>query len=355
MPNDMPPRERVLTTFAHREPDRVPLWFGMSPEFQANAKRQLGVDDEGLLVRLGDDFRRVFATYVGPPIQLQAADATYRTPFGVERHGLGYGQPIRLPLAGATLREIHDYAWPDPAWMDVSQIRSAALAYQREYAILGGDWSPFWHDAIDLLGMEDLLFKMHDEPALVDALLQHVVDYYFEVSRRIFDAAADAIDIFFIGNDFGSQFGPLVGPEWFARFLLPHLQRLIELGHAYGLRVQLHCCGGFAPLLPQMIKAGLDAVHAVQSSCLGMDLARLKADFGRQIVFNGAIDSHHALIQGTPDSVRATTRDVLRIMMPGGGYVAGASHDYILEETPVENVVAMSDAVREFGVYRRSN
>jgi uroporphyrinogen decarboxylase len=344
-------RARVLTAFAHQEPDRVPLWFGMSPEFQANAKRHLGVDGEGLLVRLGDDFRRVFATYAGPPIQLQAADATYRTPFGVERHGLGYGQPIRMPLAGATLREIHDYAWPDPAWMDVSQIRSAALAYQREYAILGGDWSPYWHDAIDLLGMEDLLFKMHDEPALVDALLQHVVDYYFEVSRRIFDAAADAIDIFFIGNDFGSQFGPLVGPEWFARFLSPHLQRLIDLGHAYGLRVQLHCCGGFAPLLPQMIAAGLDAVHAVQPSCLGMDLARLKAEFGGRIVFNGAIDSHHALIQGTPDSVRATTRDVLRIMMPGGGYVAGASHDYILEETPVENVVAMSDAVREFGGY----
>ncbi len=347
----MIPRQRVLTTFAHQEPDRVPLWFGMSPEFQAHAKRRLGVDDEGLLVRLGDDFRRVFAAYAGPSVPLQAADATYRTPFGVERHGLGYGQPIRLPLAGASLREIHDYAWPDPAWMDVSQIRSEAMASDRQFAILGGDWSPFWHDAIDLLGMEELLLKMHDEPALVDALLQHIVDYYFEVSRRIFDAAADAMDIFFIGNDFGSQFGPLVGPDLFARFLLPHLQRLIDLGHAYGLKVQLHCCGGFAPLLPMMIQAGLDAVHAVQPSCLGMDLAKLKAEFGRQIVFNGAIDSHRALIQGTPDSVRVTTREVLRIMMPGGGYVAGASHDYILEETPVDNVLAMSDAVREFGVY----
>ena len=39
------------------------------------------------------------------------------------------------------------------------------------------------------------------------------------------------------------------------------------------------------------------------------------------------------------------------IMAPGGGYVAGASHDYILGETPVENVLAMFDAVREFGVY----
>ena len=82
-----------------------------------------------------------------------------------------------------------------------------------------------------------------------------------------------------------------------------------------------------------------------------MDLRRLKANFGDKMVFNGAIDSHHVLIDGTPGSVRRSTRDVLDIMMPGGGYIAGASHDTILEETPVENVVAMFDAIREFGVY----
>ena len=113
----------------------------------------------------------------------------------------------------------------------------------------------------------------------------------------------------------------------------------------------LHCCGGFAPLIPMMIEAGLDALHAVQPSCHGMDLRQLKADFGRRIVFNGAIDSHHVLIDGTPETVRRKTREVLEIMKPGGGYVAGASHDWILPETPVENVVAMFDAIREYGTY----
>ena len=37
--------------------------------------------------------------------------------------------------------------------------------------------------------------------------------------------------------------------------------------------------------------------------------------------------------------------------MPGGGYIAGASHDTILEETPVENIPAMFDAVNEYGLY----
>jgi uroporphyrinogen-III decarboxylase len=113
----------------------------------------------------------------------------------------------------------------------------------------------------------------------------------------------------------------------------------------------LHCCGGYAPLIPDMIQAGLDGLHAVQPSCRGMDLPRLKSEFGDKILFNGAIDSHHVLINGTPDFVRQKTREVLEAMKPGGGYVAGASHDWILEETPLENVLAMFDAIREFGVY----
>ena len=345
-------RERVLTAFAHEEPDRVPCWCGASEEFWAKAKRESDLDDEGLRTSFGDDFRRVYAKYNGPEFVLSEA-ATSRTVFGVERHGLGYGQPINHPLADASLKEIHDYPWPDPAWMDVSNIKAEANFYNGEFAILGGDWSPFWHDAIDLLGMENLYIKMYSQPELADAVLQHLVDYYATVSRRIFDAAAEAIDIFFIGNDFGSQTGPLLGPDLFGRYILPHLKRLIDLGHAYRLKVQLHCCGGFAPLIPMMIEAGLDGLHAVQPNCRGMDLRMLKAEFGDKILFNGAIDSHNILIDGTPQTVRQKTREVLQIMMPGGGYVAGASHDTILEETPLENVIAMFDAIREFGDYTK--
>lgn len=76
----------------------------------------------------------------------------------------------------------------------------------------------------------------------------------------------------------------------------------------------------------------------------------MKAEFGNKILFNGAIDSHHILINGTPDLVRQKTRQVLDIMTPGGGYVAGASHDTILEQTPTENVLAMFDTVKEYKI-----
>lgn len=346
----MSSRERVLTVFDHKEPDRVPAWCGASPEFWSKAKQALNLDDEGLRVRWGDDFRRVFARYAGPEVTLPAG-ANARSIFGVYRSGIGYGQPMSHPLEGGDIDAVHGYDWPKPEWMDVSHIREEAEAHGRRYAILGGDWSPFWHDAIDLLGMRDLFLMMYDAPEVVEALLSHIVDFYLAVSRRIFEAAGDAIDIFFMGNDFGSQMGPLLSRDLFDRFMLPHLERLARLGHDFGLKVMLHCCGGFEPLIEPMIQAGIDGFHAVQPCCAGMDLAALKAKYGERAVFNGAIDSHHVLIDGNPETVREKTREVLSVMMPGGGFIAGASHDTILEETPVENVTAMFDAIREFGVY----
>ena len=344
-------RERVLAVFAHELPDRVPCWCGASEEFWKKAKAQLGLDDEGLRVRFRDDFRRVFAEYAGPRFPLTHEQATCRTPFGIEREGYGYGQPLSHPLAEATLKQVHDYPWPNPAWMDVSKINSAAQAHNGRYAILGGDWSPFWHDAIDLIGMENLYIKMYTEPDIVDAVLMRLVDYYFEVSKRIFDSAANVIDIFFMGNDFGSQTGPLMSPEMFDRFMVPHLKRLCDLGHSYGFKTQMHCCGGIYELIPSMINAGIDSLHAVQPSCRGMELARLKSDFGDKMVFNGGIDSHHTLMEKDTEGVKEDTRKVLETMMPGGGYIAGASHDTILEETSVENVLAMFDAIHEYGIY----
>lgn len=343
-------KERVLLAFDHKETDRVPVWCGASPEFLAKAKKVLNLnDDESVYKRFGDDFRRVYAKYNGPvenaPDYELPAGTTYRSPFGIARHGYGYGQPISHPLSEATLEEIHNYPWPDPSWMSAKDIRSEVQKWNNEYAILGGDWSPFWHDAIDLIGMENLMIKMYEEPELVDALMNHIVDYYYGVNKIIFEEAADVIDIFFMGNDLGSQNGPLLGGALFNRFVYPYLKRLANLAHTYGLKVMLHCCGGIEPLIPKLIEAGIDALQALQPDAVGMEPAFLKNKYGSQMVFNGCIDSHHVLIEGTPALARETTIRIVNIMKPGGGFILSPSHDYLLEETPVENVLGMYDAV----------
>ncbi len=343
-------RERVFAVLNNEKFDRTPCWCGASTEFWEKAKRELNLDDEGLRQRVGDDFRRVIAPYNGPLFPLHFKNAKYRTVFGVERDGLGYGQPLHHPLAEATLQDINNYPWPDPEWIDVSQIKKEAQKHHGQYAILGGDWSPFWHDAIDLLGMENLMIKMFLEPELVQSVLNKIVDYYHAVNQRIFEEASDEIDLFFIGNDFGGQTGPLISPEMFEQFISPQLERLIKLGHSYGLKVQMHCCGGVRELIPLMIDAGLDALHALQPDCTGMNLSELKTRFGSKIILNGGIDSKRILINGTVDYVKEQTSEILGIMTRGGGYIAGASHDSILEETPVENVLAMFDTISNFRI-----
>ncbi|HOI45122.1 MAG TPA: uroporphyrinogen decarboxylase family protein [Candidatus Aminicenantes bacterium] len=287
---------------------------------------------------------------LSPSARFSRPEATSRTPFDVERHG--YGQPLEHPLAGAqTVAGIEAYPRPDPRWMDVSLIREDALQWGGRFAILGGDWSPFYHDAVDLLGMENFMIKIYDDPAFVEILLRRIVDDHFQVSRRIFEAAADVIDIFFIGDDFGTQNGPVVGEHFFRRFFLPHLKRLAELGHDFGLKVMLHCCGGFFPLIPAMIEAGIDALQSLQPDARDMEPRRLKAAFGGKIVLNGCIDTHQLLILGTPELVRTRVREIIETMKPGGGYIASPSHDDLLPETQVGNVLALYETVDEYGRY----
>jgi len=349
-------RERVLKVFNHEIPDRVPMWCGASPELIEKARKHLGVADiEAVYKRFGDDFRRVLPQFIGPADRSWTKNlsegATMRTPFGIERNGIGYGQPMSHSLQNATLEDIEKYPWPDPQWYTGKNIKEDIKKWNGEYAILSGDWSPYWHDAIDLFGMEELFIKMYTEPEIVQAVFDHLVDYYYEVNKIVFEDAAEYIDIFFLGNDFGSQNGPLIGLEIFDRYITTGLTKLATLAHEYDLKVMMHCCGGYEPLMNSMIESRIDALQSLQPDARGMDPGYLKANYGDRVILNGGIDSHNTLIAGTPESTVKATEEAIKILKPNGNYILSPSHDYLLEETPVENILAMYDTAREIGMY----
>lgn len=351
----MTSRERVLAVFERKLPDRIPMWCGASPEFMAKSRAYLGVQtDEEVLVRFHDDFRRVFSRYAGPekfdPVK-NAQSGSRLNVFGVERAGEGYGVPANTPLKDAALKDVENYPWPSADWIDVSHIREEALQYGGQFAILGGEWCPFFHDMLDLLGMEDALVMMYEEPEIVHSVLTHIVDYYYACNQRIFEAAGDVIDIAFFGNDMGSQTGPLVSTPLFDEFFAPQFRRLCDQAHSFGLSTQMHCCGGVQQLIPSMHACGIDALQSLQPVNPGMTAENLKKNYGSQMIFNGAIDSVNKLIYGTVEDCVATTREVVGHMKPGGGYILSPSHDYLLEMTPVENVLAMYDTCLEIGNY----
>jgi uroporphyrinogen decarboxylase len=112
----------------------------------------------------------------------------------------------------------------------------------------------------------------------------------------------------------------------------------------------MHVCGSFQQLIPSMHACGIDAVQSLQPVNEGMDVENLK-NYKDVMIFNGCIDSVNKLIYGTKEACIEETKRVVNVMKPGGGYILSPSHDYLLEMTPVENVLAMYDTCFEMGAY----
>lgn len=320
----------------------MPRWLGASREFILKACKELGTTEDAFHQRIGDDLRWIELTPIG-----QSSERL--DPFGIERRGLGYGQPAAHPLKHtASIGALNEYPWPNPDDVDISGLCERLNVLGNEYAVAGGSWSPFWHDAIDLVSLETLACQMYEDPVFVDTLLSRISDYYIDLSTRIFEEAGSRIDLFFIRNDFGTQIGPLISPNHFKRFIVPCLKRFTALGHRYGIKVMLHSSGGIMPLIPAIIESGVDALHALQPDCPGMQSAALKKSFGSSLVLSGGIDARNLLRTGTPEEVTREVIAKLRIMAPEGRYIAAPSVDVITDDIPVENILAMYDAVDEY-------
>ena len=204
-------------------------------------------------------------------------------------------------------------------------------------------------DATELVGMETFFERMHTHPEVMAAVMGKVSDFYYQLASRFFEQAGDLIDVFFFGDDFGTQQSLLISPDHWRRFCRPHIQRFADLGRQAGLKVMFHSCGAVRPIIGDLCAVGVDALNPVQVRARGMDLAELKAEFGRRLTFHGGIDHQEVLPRGTAGQVRQEVRRVIDIMAPGGGFCLAPSHDLMLDDFPVENVVAMYDEAADYG------
>jgi len=130
---------------------------------------------------------------------------------------------------------------------------------------------------------------------------------------------------------------------------LPFYQRANNWIHENtNWKILKHCCGAVAPLIPLLIEGGFDALNPVQCSADGMDPVHLKNTYGKDISFwGGGVDTQKILPFGTPEEVREQVLRRCEIFAKDGGFVFNAVH-IIQAGTPIENIVAMLDAVKEF-------
>ena len=333
----MTSKERALAAMAHQKVDRVPVDYWAHAQVNQTLLEHFGLSDyESLLCKLGVDFRVVRPRYAGP--ELKDDNGQPVGLFGVRSRGTYSAAVSNVPLKDATtVKEIEDYPFPSPDWYDYSGV-AKECEKQSEYAVVGGAWSPFFCTACSMMSMESLLVAMAWYPKVVECLHTKIVDFFYEVSRRQFEAAQGKMDIFFLGDDYGMQKGLIMSLEMWRKFIKPHLVRLFDLAKSYGLTVMLHCCGSIVDIIPDLIDIGMDALDPIQVRAAGMDAERLAREFGKDLVFHGSIDTQQTLPNGTPADVAAEVKS--RVEVFGNGFICAPSQVF-LPDIPVENIIAL--------------
>jgi uroporphyrinogen decarboxylase len=384
MRTKMTHRERVRAALNHQEPDRVPvdlsgaagdaitaiayknllqhLGFGDREIVIENKMTQTARVDEDILRRFDVDFRRVD---LGAPDAGQdkwLPDDSYQDEWGVIRRRPPGGFYYDLVPEGSPLREIdtiaglESYRWPDP--LDPGRFRglrdrAKKLHEETDFAVVLVLNCAFFLRCAELRGWENFFMDLAGNRDFAEELMDRYLDIRLQIAGRGLEEAGEFADVVVCTtDDLGSTDSLLISPRIWRELILPRFRRTFDF---FKERTEakrfFHCDGAIYPLIPDFIEAGVEALNPMQVSAVGMgDTKKLKAEFGDKLTFWGAIDTHQALPFGTPEDVRQEVRQRIMDLGPGGGYVVCSVHNIQPEVSP-ENVVAMFDAVDEFGWY----
>jgi len=379
------PKERVLTTLAHREPDRIPwgehsidynvyedilgreslvqakfrqtqaYWDGRRDEVVAHYKR----DRLDLIRALDMDI--LFLNRVPPqgyhPAPLEKLDdVTYRNAAGdlfrisATTHDLCLYQVNRPPAEPpkiadleATLERIADepVAQPDESVWELVRHGVREMGDTHFTMVFTGDISfpSFGHT--DLERYTNLALYP-DECALLARIAGTRLVKSLDIYRGL------GVDALMPPGDLGSSTGLLASPRWYREHIWPWHKAYCDKAHSMGLRVMKHCCGNTNEVVELFPEAGYDAYEGIQHSG-GMDIRDLKARVGDRMTLWAGIWHEH-IILGTPADIRADARYAFTHAAPRGGFIMGSSHSLAVDAKP-ENIWEMRRCRDEWGIY----
>lgn len=170
---------------------------------------------------------------------------------------------------------------------------------------------------------------------------------------RIAEVVGDRVSAVFItGTDFGTQRGLFISRDTYCELYKPFHKQVNDWVHKHtSWKTFIHSCGSVAALIDDFTDAGFDILNPVQCSAFDMEPESLKKRFGDKITFwGGAVDTQQTLPFGTPEQVREEVRERIRVFAPSGGFIFNAIHN-IQSGTPVENLIAFFETLRDHGAY----
>ena len=164
------------------------------------------------------------------------------------------------------------------------------------------------------------------------------------------ESVGDQVDMVFIcGTDFGTQTSTFCSVDTYKSLYMPYYKKMNDWIHANtGWKTFKHSCGAVESFIPAFIESGFDILNPVQVAATGMDPKHLKQEYGLDIVFwGGGVDTQTTLMFSTPEAVKKEVLKHCAIFAKDGGFVFNTVHN-IQGNVPVQNVLAMIDALNEF-------
>jgi uroporphyrinogen decarboxylase len=367
----MNPRERLLTTLDHREPDRVPLTTRLWLDTRIKLRKHFGVEtDEGVYQKLGVEPGRVNVS-VGPPDGWEPSkellgfcEATgYDAP---GQHTTYEEWGIRRELGskgtGRLLQQFYFTRHPWGDFKEVSDVEEAilpdldepgrfdqaieAVRENRDSTVVFGDLGHCqWTKAWELRGMTTFMKDLHVYPRMAEAILDKLNDYYVDLADRLLDLGAEGLRF---SEDWGNNKSMFINPKMWRKVFKPRYNKLFHRAKRRGGFVLFHSDGNITPLVGDLVKIGIDILNPVQPEC--MDQVEIKRQYGDKITLDTGISVQRTLPFGTIEEVKNEAKTALKELAPGGGFVYGTSH-YAMYDVPVENIVALYETCEKYGEY----
>ncbi len=200
-------------------------------------------------------------------------------------------------------------------------------------------------EGFGLENFSKLLAKRKEIKKVFDGRGQFAVD----LTKRIVEWGETGTILIF--DDYGYKKGLFMSPKNYREYVFPWLTKICEVAHNGGLKVILHSCGDIYLILEDIIKSGVDAIHPIEPTTANpeYDIFKLKEKYGNKLSFVGNV-SPQDLSDKDPETIRNYTKELLKRVAPGGGFILSSGHS-INPAVKLENFLAMREVLEKYGNY----
>ncbi len=252
------------------------------------------------------------------------------------------GFPRVHPLARP--EKLASYRWPDPDDERIcGRIYQMVKGWDRENQFLSGSHrETLWEKSYMLVGMQNLMTYFYTEPAFVRDLLGRIMDFDLAIAGHYL---AVGIELASLGDDLGTQAGPLLGPQILQEFFVPEYRRLFELYKARGVLIGFHSCGKIESVLETFMELGVDVLNPVQATA--NDLGKVRSVTQGRMALQGAV-STATIMAGPVGRIVREVRERIWQLGRHGGYFCGPDQGLPFPEGHLQ---ALREAVKTHGLY----